>query len=607
MIIIGLSGSLAQQHPRAIPPLFNTELNQSVGVLFEEISQLRTFESEWEVLTYINLTTFKTDQIEFKNAIQKLIEFCNDIYPSYKYMELLLNGCGPIIEGYQLVLLEMEDFSHEYFLSTPKIKRGVLNRINNLKSFYHNSIREDKEIIYLDNLKKLASVGKYRIMDPHNKITYLQSVMNIQANETENISNHIKTLKSQVQALEDNLMSLKQNHTKGAQFVINKIHDTIAFSISLILNFQYKLRQTLALLPSKYNKNNSPDIISPKVFLAELQNVSNTVYHSGLELPFDAIEENLPFFYEITEMKASIVDDQLILRFAVPLVYSLPMKLYKVNPYPFKIIKNIYAFIFPESDYFAVDRHINRYIPISDEQLKECYNMQSLIICRLNTPTVYAKGINTCTIDLLQKSSDLSACEIRLTKFNSDIWIKMYKPNTWLYIVPETRIVYAKCYQQETQTVRFESTGIMTLQKTCRAETNGIIISANDVEETQVSIFIPDSLSTKKVMTLIVQDMIENLETYDIPHFNFQFIDKHNIHRLLHHSLNILNLPKDDKIITKHVIMKTRIDFFPAIIFCAITLIIFILVNLIIKYTSKTAPTTNTPSRPVSIGDISFL
>lgn len=454
LILIGLAGSLAQQQP-LIQPYFLTELNQSVGVLFEEMSEMRTVNSEWEVLTYINLTILQIDQRDLLSKLKKLVHFCNNITTLYgpKY-DQLLQKCGNTIDGYELIILEMEDFTSEYFSPTTKNKRGILNRMNNLKYFNHETT--DLDTVYLKNFKTLESRGKYRLVDTNNKITYLQSIINIQTKEMRTISYHILQLRLQIESMEDYVGSIRLNtYHYGNQHFINRLQDVFTFTNTLIINFQYKLRQVLKFLPSENNGNNSPNVISPKLFLTELKNITNAVYHSGLELPNEPTEENLASLYEMTKIKAIILEEQLILRIAIPLVHSTPFKLYKTNPLPFEVIDNIYAYIFPETDYFIMDKSNNNYIPITHEELSMCLNTQNKYVCKITSPTI--KESRSCIISMFREHSDLSNCEVRLTQLEDDLWIELSKPNTWIYVVPHTRVVVTKCQETQGKSIRLNT------------------------------------------------------------------------------------------------------------------------------------------------------
>lgn len=593
------------------PPLI-TELNQKVGILFEEISEVRTFQLEWEVITYVNLTKFRNDQESFKQTLQKLINCCEEIYKLNGKRFEVLQKCGNLIDGFRLIVLEMEDFSQEYFSNERKVtkkKRETFDQVKNMQYFNRKTINTNKEEIYYENLVILEDKGKYRMMDPVTRTTYIQSIINIQTNELHTISYHIVQLNLLIKSLNDFVEDAKLHYYDiSNQIFINKLHDIFTFTNTLIANIQYKMRQIFELLPSKHNGNNSPDIIPPLIFLVELHNITNSIYHSGLELPFELIEENLASFYEISHVQTTIVEEQLIIRIAIPLIHVTPLRLYKANPFPFPLENDIFAFIYPENDYFMMDYNNHRYYPVTEDQINKCQNKQGIYICKLTTPTIYTRESDTCIINIFKNSTDLSSCEIRLIEIKNDLWIELYKPNSWIYLVSHTRVVLSKCYGKETETIRLNTAGILSLQENCCMEANGLVLyTKSTIDIPEVAHFVPVLHFKNQIISLLIAKSVKQFQTYYVPPFNIKYMNKNNIHQLLHYSvaMNQLNEPMNKHLMKTMMVQTT--NFFPVIIFSAIVLITYIAIRLKHKYINTDTPQENvTRSRPIS-ADITFL
>lgn len=147
--------------------------------------------------------------------------------------------------------------------------------------------------------------------------------------------------------------------------------------------------------------------------------------------------------------------------------------------------------------------------------------------------------------------------------------------------------------------------GILSLRRNCYVETNRLILSTSSIQSTKYTSYFLPTLSSK-VRSLISPTVIENLKKYYVPQLKLRYINKHNIHKLLHGSITVDQL--NEQHIEKSIVVKTVIDFFPAIIFSAITLIIFIMISLIFRYiNAKKVQEVTFRSRPVSIMDLSFL
>jgi len=84
------------------------------------------------------------------------------------------------------------------------------------------------------------------------------------------------------------------------------------------------------------DKSNILSIITPQLLTKELESIGNTVELAKLALPFVVSAENLPLYYEIAEIESTLVKNQIIICFSIPIIKPIIFNLYKINSVPIR-------------------------------------------------------------------------------------------------------------------------------------------------------------------------------------------------------------------------------------------------------------------------------
>lgn len=147
---------------------------------------------------------------------------------------------------------------------------------------------------------------------------------------------------------------------------------------------------------------------------------------------------------------------------------------------PYKIDKNIFGFMIPTYDYFALDEYNDKYIAISNLELKNCYfTAEKHMICKQTFPIYTSANTKICEIHLLKKGNFSEECHFRVSKFNSEMWFRLKEPNTFIYAFPKQQYVHITCGERKTE--RFLSgSGIIQIDPQCRIKTDMLIIKGID-------------------------------------------------------------------------------------------------------------------------------
>lgn len=82
------------------------------------------------------------------------------------------------------------------------------------------------------------------------------------------------------------------------------------------------------------NNINNPNLIPPKLFYNELNKIQSHIAAMELDLPARVDFKNLALFYQLSRAESIIINDQLIIRFILPIVNTKKYNLYKSTSLP---------------------------------------------------------------------------------------------------------------------------------------------------------------------------------------------------------------------------------------------------------------------------------
>ena len=127
----------------------------------------------------------------------------------------------------------------------------------------------------------------------------------------------------------------------------------------------------------------------------------------------------------------------LIYHITIPLIGYSQYDLYKASPWPRpQTTVNglmVYAYIWPNSPFFALSRSNDAYINIRPEALLRCKQARALCICQNTEPEQKVTEQVTCAIIIATglRISDLATCDVRVVKLKTTLWARMSSTN-WM-------------------------------------------------------------------------------------------------------------------------------------------------------------------------------
>lgn len=473
------------------------EISSSAGLYFEELANLQVYHSEWAFVTFINLSHFTAESEHLEETVAKIQEFCDKIKVEFT-LPIPTSNCEHVMPQLHSLLEEIHDFSTKWFMNRElsaepryendfrgfrRKKRGFLGTIT--KSLF-GTLSEDEGAFYMEQINSLKSrnlqlleLSKKQTTLFQESVRVLNGTMQFQSIQNVALQKHFDDLSFVLKNT-----TIEANSAQVSSVLFSKISELMQYTSLMIIGFREKQRYFFEAITTK---SKSFQLIPPRMFMNELEKVSLTVAEHGLLLPMPLTGDNLSKFYQITTTEGRIIDNNLIVRFSIPLVESKKFVLYKATSAPMRNTTNdTFSFIVPHNEYIAFDSIEDKFTTLTLDEIKNCHRVHSKhLVCKQTFPVMTATKNLGCEINLIRNTNMTSNCDFRTANLTEELWVQLQQPNTYLYTLPETLPVVILCLNSRTS-LFLKGTGIISVAFKCRIKTERVEIVAFQTMESKI-------------------------------------------------------------------------------------------------------------------------
>lgn len=484
----------------------------SSGLYVEELASLRTYYTEWKLVTYINLTVYNLEYIKLHSMISLVKEICISIDEKMDNDVHYKSGCNQTLMQINDLMLEIEEHHSKWFLPHKISKRGIINPIGNLQRALFGTLDNTDAEFYLKEFEILHHNDNLQNSIIKNQTSLIQSTINMMGK----LDSKINVTISHIEAVINRFIGKYESQTSTLSVLKTNANELFIHVTLTIIQFMHNQKIYLNAISLNQNNGNNPNLIPPKLFYNELKKIHSQITAMELDLPLQIKQENLATFYQISLVESKIIKDQLIVSFTLPLVNTKKYILYKSTSLPVLIKNNLYSFIVPHHEYVALDSVKDKYIPITNDELKACFQIsETNLICKETFPIMSAIGTSICEINLLRMDKVSDECNIRIANFSAEIWIKLRQPNSYVFTFPKRQFVYISCplYNHDQF---IEGTGVIYLEPGCNIKTNNLILHTFQTITTVLYRHITPIIHIDINITQIV-NKISVIENFHIP------------------------------------------------------------------------------------------
>lgn len=340
----------------------------------------------------------------------------------------------------------------------------------------------------------------FGILDQNDAETYNSAINNITTNE-----NHLLSLfKQQIHVVQSTITNFNSTITnmQRNKDIFNENFAKIKNLTQLINEnyFNLELKQTveehlslLTLLISELEreysglidaillaKNNQlhPMLMSPRKLIGELLKTTSHL-PPGTSYPLPVEYRSAYRFLDIINIQYFSTENRIVFIISVPLISQTNFLLYNLIALPILSPNNHYVFILPNFDYLAVSENRNVYTILKNTDT--CISISEFdLICDLREPIFSVKAQTICEIEILLTNPKQIpiACDTRLMNTQLEIWHKLKRTNTWIFVLSKPTDVTLNCEHPEVKNLLLSHTGIISIGSDCKIYTSVTTISA---------------------------------------------------------------------------------------------------------------------------------
>ena len=409
----------------------------------------------YDLITHIDLEKIQYQIQQLKESVTSIQETCKQI------------SCDPELPTLKDILDKVfGDFDSLSDVMGNRQKRSWNGAIQHIVKVIHGLINDDEMTRYEELIHKELVRDKIAMMQVLGKVSIVQNNITRQHKNLKELRKQMEKLKTSINGLSwgarkstDELDKLKTDqHIQATASYGLTVHQEIQTILSTIL----------------FAKRNAlhPKIISPKQLLNELL-IATRYLPQNRHFPYALLSQNTEGIINLIDIKVFRINNLLVFVISNPLTVDEVYDLYKLIPFPVRIVNNQFVYIKPKENYlilneqrtfFSLLPEIDRCKPIHPE----------LFICQIDTPIFSRIKNRYCEVELLSKQAmNINDCDLRVINLQNEIWEKLHHFNTWVYIAPNDTELRIIC-PNETLEIPINNTGMLTLNSDCWAATPSV-------------------------------------------------------------------------------------------------------------------------------------
>lgn len=435
------------------------------GLLFEPMADIELINGHWKFITNINLTSFY-DELEYiTEIINKTKEQCHTSQVLSHHHNN--NFCDGLTIQLTEDLEEIKD-TNKYFLHNRQ-RRGLLNIVGHGLKFLFGTMDANDAQYYENEFKKIETRGYKTQTDLQQQKTYLQSTIT-KLNETDVLLNQHSSI---LQSLDNELETFKQYIQNESYYnqANSMFIQLINYASSLLSKIRRDQNKLFDIIFSSRQGMIHDSLLNPTEALQEINRIR--IHMINQQFPFSAEPSNLYNIINIGQFTAVQFNNIIIFEIKIPLYQPTYFKIYNIVTIPKIEENNTFSFITPEYTHLVTNKETNLYFPMDPSALStDCKIIQNKkYLCKTPDQTYKTHTRMNCEMSIFTHTTH--QCPETKRRITDAIWVWLFQPNKFLYILPEKTSVTVKCETEDT--IQLNGVGILTTNG-CSIETSKMIL-----------------------------------------------------------------------------------------------------------------------------------
>jgi ribosomal protein L10 len=462
---------------------------ESPGLYYNHIGEAQLYNTEWKLLTYIDLREADQNLESVKKYAQLSMEFCKQHEHTYW---INITDCMKITHYMDRHIKEVEDLKSLVRQLTRieedeqmRFKRGIFNFIGGISkilfgtmdsedaSYYAEKISslEKEQIDFLKLSKEQITVVKSTLRSLNSTLLAVSENERILSKGLDEMAKHVNERDGEIKEMftGTSMLLTINEHSMQLERALDECRREYNILIDAVTNAQKGILQ--------------PHIVTPAQIMKQMK-ASQSDIPSELSLPIPMSATYQSLLVNIIDLDVFIKGNLLVYVIRLPLTNHINYNLYHVLPLPIKIkgSDTKFTFIIPEREYLLMDVAKRYYARLKVNEIKECKLINAYHrVCKQNNPVHISQLHEECEVEMLQSVRTIpSSCSQRIAEINQTIWTQLDN-NEWLYVAPRPDVLTVLCLKQDPSDIEIVGTGKLILHRACKAYGARVLIQAQTI------------------------------------------------------------------------------------------------------------------------------
>nr|AMQ35638.1 PxGV-Corf26 protein [Plutella xylostella granulovirus]AMQ35755.1 PxGV-Korf26 protein [Plutella xylostella granulovirus]AMQ35872.1 PxGV-Morf26 protein [Plutella xylostella granulovirus]AMQ35989.1 PxGV-Torf26 protein [Plutella xylostella granulovirus] len=418
------------------------KFDEGGGLHYEPVGRLGFVVNSWNFVLNIDYNELASRLDVIKNLTMSLKSNCSEANVNFENKLHNLHSLHDIIH-YSL--------AHRKKRQRRELLGGAFNFVGRFNKYVYGTMDdEDAELLY--DVVRHENNTEYRVVEL--------------SQQTLKIANYIEKV-MQSEAVTCFEINRKINYLRDSMEDIESTYNKIINAIQMALN----------------TNRVSPHIISPIQILEQMKKIDFVDLETQWVVKPDL--KNVHTIMHIINCRVFLnSDNQIMFVMQIPRIDKITFNMYKVVPVPDCDGGNVCKFIVTQSQYIGYSDKM--YVRLDD--LNPCLTLDFMTLCYGSMTTKYISTTSDCDVQMLLHA-DKNKCEIKASKFYSEIFESLNNMNSWLYMVSSDTFVNVKCGEREDEQLLLSGTGILTALNYCKFKTSKSVLISNNVGKNTINSF----------------------------------------------------------------------------------------------------------------------
>lgn len=324
-------------------------------------------------------------------------------------------------------------------------------------------------------------------MDATDAKNIYSEVNAIRANQNvlkDNIRNQLQVVESTL-AVFDNTTKIVQENEEALQKYITRVLDMLTTkfdrdtarqhtdealtAIAVVVEaLLIDIKELVGIINEVSSGKASSAVITPQKLAHYL---SEALPHlpTGCHFPVAIHRREMTTLLQLTDTYAYSRDSIITVILEIPLIGPEKYSVSKVYPLPTRSSSNSSYFIDTTEDLVAINRENQRFLQITESELKTCKRIENNYICKPSHPSALLSNAAPCEVLTFAKTNGNNSiqCPKRAIELTHTVIITMRQPGKWLYIAPAEEPLSISCNKKTIQHAALINSGILALTGVC--------------------------------------------------------------------------------------------------------------------------------------------